>query len=110
MASEVKNERYVMVGENVTYKELLSKLAILFGKKPPTKKLSKKVMFFSSGIDWMLNKLFGVKRKLVKATVRSMFTISLYDSSKIKESFKFQFTPIDKTLHRIVNESKNTLN
>lgn len=110
MASEAKNERYVMVGENIMYKELLSKLAILFGKNPPTKRLSKRIMFFLSRIDWLLNKLFGVKRKLVKATVRSMFTISLYDSSKIKESFKFQFTPVDETLQRIVNESMNTLN
>ncbi|MGO3181654.1 MAG: NAD-dependent epimerase/dehydratase family protein [Aequorivita sp.] len=105
MESDTKNERFILVAENISYKDMLSRLALLFGKKPPTRKLSKGVMFFLSKIDWLLNKLFGVKRKLVKATVRSMFTTSLYDSSKIKEQLGFQFTPTDETLKRIVRES-----
>lgn len=106
MASEVINERYILVGENISYKEILSKLAILFSKKPPAKKLSKGLMMFFSKIDWLLNKFFGIKRKLVKATVLSMFSISRYDSSKIKHQFGFEFTPMDETLDRIVTESK----
>lgn len=105
MNSEIKNERFILVGENITYKEMLSKLATLFGKKPPTKKLSKGFMFFLSNIDWLLNKLFGIKRRLVKATVRSMFKISLYDTSKIKEQLGFQFTPTEETLKRLAKES-----
>lgn len=89
MESETKNQQFILVGENVTYKELLSELAKLFRKKPPKKKLSKSVMIFLSGIDWLSNKLFGTKRKIIKATVRSMFTTSLYDASKIKTSLDF---------------------
>ncbi len=106
MDSNIKNERFILVGENISYKDLLSKLALLFGKKPPTKKLSKSLMLFLSTMDWLLNKLFGIKRKLVKATVRSMFTFSRYDTSKIKKQFGFQLTPTDETLKRIAEESK----
>ena len=105
MDSEIKNERFILVGENISYKEMLSRLAPLFGKKPPTKKLSKGFMFFLSKIDWLLNKLFGIKRRLVNATVRSMFTTSLYDASKIKKQLGFQFTPTEETLKRIAKES-----
>lgn len=106
MESQVRNERYILVGENITYKDLLSRLALLFGKKPPTKKLSKGFMFFLSKLDWLGNKLFGIKRKLVKSTVRSMFTTSIYDASKIRKELGFKFTPTQATLERIAKESR----
>lgn len=106
MRSNIKNEQFVLVGENLSYKELLSKLAPLFGKKPPTKKLPKQLMYFLSSMDWLSNKLFGTKRRLVKATVRSMFIKSRYDSQKIKNAIGFQFTPTEQTLKRIAKENK----
>ncbi|WP_310994079.1 NAD-dependent epimerase/dehydratase family protein [Aequorivita marina] len=105
MDSDIKNERFILVSENISYKKMLSILAPLFGKKPPTKKLSKGFMLFLSKIDWLLNKLFGVRRRLVKATVRSMFTTSLYDSSKVKEHLNFEFTPTRQSLERVAKES-----
>ncbi len=110
MDSETKNKQFILVGENLTYKNLLSKLATLFGKKPPTKKLSKRLMFFLSGIDWLSNKLFRTKRGFVKANVRSMFTSSLYDASKIKNELDFQFTPTEETLKRVTKESGKASN
>ncbi|MCB0452260.1 MAG: NAD-dependent epimerase/dehydratase family protein [Aequorivita sp.] len=110
MNSEVKNGQFILVGENVTYKELLSRLALIFNKKPPTKKLPKNLMFFLSGMDWLSNKLFNTKRRIVKATVRSMFTLSFYDSSKIKNTLGFQFIPTEETLKRILAEKKKTSN
>jgi len=110
MDSEITNEQFILVSENVTYKELLSKLALLFAKKPPTKKLSKKIMLFLSGMDWLSNKLFRTKRRLIKANVRSMFTLSFYDSSKIKNELGFQFIPIETTLERIAKETGKASN
>lgn len=110
MNSEVKNEQFILVGENLTYKDLLTRLAPMFDKKPPTKKLPKNIMFFLSGMDWLSNKLFNTKRRIVKATVQSMFTISLYDMFKIKNTLGFQFTPTEETLKRVVAEKKKTSN
>ena len=106
MNSEVKNEQYIVVGKNITFKELLSKLAVLFEKKPPTKKLSKGIILFISGIDWLLNKLFNTKRKVVKANVLSMFTNTTYNTDKLRDQFDFKYTPTDETLKRIVTEIK----
>jgi len=110
MDSEIKNEQFILVAENITYKELLSKFAKLFGKKPPFKKLPKKIIFFLSSADWLFSKLFGKKRKLFKATVRAMFKTSFYDASKVKGSLGFQFTPLEVTLERIVKETKKPSN
>ncbi len=110
MDSEIKNEQFILISENITYKELLSKLAPLFGKKPPSKKLSKTLMLFLSNADWLLSKLFGKKRKLFKATVRSLFKTSFYDASKIKNKLEFQFTPLEITLERVTKETKKASN
>lgn len=110
MDSETKNEQFILVSENITYKELLSKLVPLFGNKPPTKKLSKRVMLFLSGLDWLSNKFFRTKRRIIKANVRSMYSSSLYDASKIKNELGFQFTSIEETLGRIAKESGKASN
>jgi len=110
MNSEIKNEQFILVAENITYKDLLSRLAILFDKKPPTKKLSKNLMLFLSGMDWLSNKIFNTKRRIVKATVLSMFTISLYETSKIKNEIGFHFTPTQETLKRVAKESRQISN
>ncbi len=110
MESSIKNERYILVGKNVSYHEILTKFALLYEKKPPTKKLSKTAILFFSFLDWLSSKIFRTKRRLVKATVRSMFSNSIYDSSKIKEQLDFKFTPVEVTLKRIFNASKKPSN
>ncbi|WP_347373328.1 NAD-dependent epimerase/dehydratase family protein [Aequorivita sp. Q41] len=110
MKTNIKNEQFILVAENISYKKFFTILAPLFGKKIPTKKLPKKIMFFLSTVDGVLHTLFGMRRKLPKATVRSMFTTSLYDASKIKNVIGLQFTPIQETLTRVVEENKKRSN
>lgn len=102
MNSNIKNEQYILVGENITYRDLLNQLADLYGNKPPTRKLSKSLMLFLSNLDWLYSKITGSERRLPKANVRSMFNNSNYDNSKIKEQFSFQFTPTEETLEWVV--------
>lgn len=101
MNSDLKNQRYILVGKNISYKKLLSKMAVLFDKKPPNRPLNKNLMFFLSGMDWFSSKIFRTKRKLVKDTVRSMFTKNRYDNTKLKNAFDFEYTSLQETLERI---------
>ncbi|MEL6813078.1 MAG: NAD-dependent epimerase/dehydratase family protein [Bacteroidota bacterium] len=102
MDSDIKNERYVLVGENMYYKDVLSRLAYHFGNKAPTKKLGKGTLIFLSRLDAVRHSFFGGKRKLIRSMVNSLFTSSVYDSSKIERDLNFQFTPMDKTIKRVV--------
>lgn len=110
MNSEIKNKQYILVAENITFQNLLSRLALLFKKKPPSRKLPKGIMLFVSGVDWLFSKLFNTERKVVKANVLSMYTHTLYNSSKIKNELDFQYTPTDETLKRVVKETQDRLN
>lgn len=104
MTSEVKNEQYILVGENISYRDLLNQLADLHGNSPAKRKLPKSLMLFLSSLDWVYSKLTGSERRLPKANVLSMYHNSKYDPSKIKEQFGFEFTPIKETLKRVVND------
>lgn len=106
MNSDCINQRYIVVSENISYKKLLSEMAIRFDKKPPKHTLSKNFMLFLSGLDWFSSKIFRTKRKLVKDTVRSMFTTTYYSNSKFSNQFDFKFIATSETLDRIANETK----
>ena len=99
--STIKNEAYILVAKNIYYKELLTKISVSLNKKPPNKTIAKWMMISVVNLDWLLYKVFRIKRKLLKATVRSLYKTSFYDASKIKEVLGFKFTPSDKMIERV---------
>ncbi|MEZ4858447.1 MAG: NAD-dependent epimerase/dehydratase family protein [Flavobacteriaceae bacterium] len=107
MESNIVNERYLLVSENLEYKEFLSIASHAFGKEAPLKSISKRVMLWASAMDWLWAKLFGTKRRLLKPIVLSMFTYSKYNASKVEKQLEFQFTPLEKTMRRIAKNYKN---
>ncbi len=103
MHSEEKNTSYILVSDNLKYKKLLTKIATRLNVNPPKKRAPKWVLMVFSKIDWLVSKLFGTRRKLLKATVNSLYTVSNYSSLKIERELNFTFTPISETLDRVVD-------
>ncbi|MCH2490355.1 MAG: NAD-dependent epimerase/dehydratase family protein [Flavobacteriales bacterium] len=102
MKEEITGQRYVLVSANVSYKKLLSAIANNAGKSPPKKEAPKWILYFLSGLDWLAAVLFGSKRRLLKATVRSMYTDTAYDASKIRNELKYKFIRFEDTIERVV--------
>jgi len=101
LKSDLKNDHYILVGKNINYREFLSKIAENLHKKAPQKSISKGMMTAFASVDWFSNKLFRTKRKLLKATVRSLYNESFYDASKIEKEINFNYTPYEKTIERV---------
>ena len=99
--SELKNQAYILVGENILYKKLLTKISNKLHRKAPKLLISKILMLSFANFDWVLNKLFKTRRKLLKSTVRNLFKRSFYDSSKITTTTNFNFRDLDKTIERV---------
>ena len=99
--SELKNQAYILVGENILYKKLLTKISNKLHRKAPKLLISKTLMLSFANFDWVLNKLFKTRRKLLKSTVRNLFKRSFYDSSKITTTMNFNFRDLDKTIERV---------
>ena len=98
MESRTKNERFILVTQNKTYKEILDAIALVLGAKRPVKKISS----WQTNILWRVSSLFSIiTRKeplLSKYSARSAHQISKYSSEKIKQTQGFQFTEIDKVI------------
>lgn len=95
------NEVYLLVNENITYKDLITKLAVRFNKKPPRLAVAKWLLMFLGKIERLISFFFGVKRKLPKALIESMFDSPRYDNSKVINDLEMSFIPLEQTIERI---------
>ncbi|MEN8775468.1 MAG: SDR family oxidoreductase [Polaribacter sp.] len=95
MDSTIKNQRFILVSENKTYKDVLFAIADGFGKK----RLSKKIKPWQTTILWrssaFVAKISGVQPLLSKYSARSAHSVSKYSSQKIKEALNYQFEKVD---------------
>jgi hypothetical protein len=104
MNSTLKNEQYILVAATVSYKEFTKKLALAFNQAPPEKEIAKWKLLLVSNVDAVVSSLFGTKRRLPKANVKSLYTVSNYDARKIKNALAFRFTAISQTISRVANK------
>lgn len=102
MEGSYTGERYILVGENMKYRDFLGRMAPLFGKEPPSKSIGRNTLRFLSKLDALRSFLFRRKRKLHKSMVDTMYHSTHYSNSKIKTELHFEFTPMEETLKRIV--------
>ena len=103
MDSDIKNQRYVLVAENLTYKEILTTVAKSMEIAPPTKLASERMLQFAMVYDWLQSKLLGRKRRLSKALCSALTRDCKFSSEKIKTDLKsFKFTPISEATQQVV--------
>ena len=99
MNSEISNERFILSGENLSYREVFTSIAKCFNKKPP----HKKVTSFMTEIVWRLEALKAAftrkKSLLTKETAQTALTTVYFDNSKILNALPgFHFTSITETI------------
>lgn len=101
MKSNIANERYILVAENLSFKTFFQEIAQNFGKKPPSIKVSK----LMSGIGWRFEKLKSLLTNkpalLTKHSASSLHNKRYYSSKKIIDTLDFNFESISKTVKRI---------
>jgi len=98
--SDVKNERFIVNGVNLKYRDCFDRIAENF----KTPKATIKVTHFLKEIAWRLElvrSFFSGKRPLLtKETANSAMINSAYSSTKIQEKIGFEFTDIDVTIKK----------
>lgn len=96
--SEIKNERFILVAENWTYKKFLQSLAHAVKVKPPKKLASLLLLKIAWRVDWLVHKLTGKRRLLTKQIVESLSSKTNYKSAKIEMALNYNFKSIDQTI------------
>ncbi|MGX1928473.1 NAD-dependent epimerase/dehydratase family protein [Flagellimonas sp. 2504JD4-2] len=95
MHSKIDRERFILVSENLSYRELFEKMASKLGVQPPTKPIPFWLLEILWRIDWLRSNLMGKRRKLTKNVVKGLYHQETYSSDKIKNAIDFKFEDLD---------------
>ena len=111
MNEEVTEERYIISGHNVSYKDLFTNIARAFGKKPPTKPVTP----FMANLVWRIEKIksliTGASPLLTKETTATAFARVYYNNTKFLTAFpNFSYTPLHQTIDETVKSLQQKLN
>lgn len=111
MNSEIVGEKYIISGENLSYKYVFDLMAAAFQKRQPHKKVNR----FLSELVWraemLKSKVFGKPSVLNKETARTAMTTVKYNNSKFLTDFPdFHYTPIDETIRFTCNRMAKRYN
>ncbi|MCK7589157.1 NAD-dependent epimerase/dehydratase family protein [Subsaxibacter sp. CAU 1640] len=101
MASDVKNESFIVISENLTFREFQSKVAKALGVKVAQKEAGTFLLQLGWRLDWLNHKILGKRRKLSKQMANTALSKTIYDNSKIKNTLNFKFKPIDSSIENV---------
>lgn len=109
MTSSVKNERFIVISENLPFKMFQTKVANALGVKPAQKLAKPFLLSVAWRLDWLNHKLFGKRRKLSKQLANSLSDKSVYDNAKIKTTLNYEFNSIDASISKVCEYYLNDL-
>lgn len=100
--SEIRNERFLCIGENIAFKDLLSEVATQMGKKPPTINTPKWLLGMAWRISGFTAWIRGTKPAVTRDSARNAFHVMHYDASKVKDRLNFTFRPLSETIENSI--------
>ncbi|EGV42206.1 NAD-dependent epimerase/dehydratase family protein [Bizionia argentinensis JUB59] len=104
LESPIKNDRFILVADHVSYKEFLGMIAKNLNAKAPYIEAKSWLLGIVWRLDWLKHKLTGKPRKLVKHMVKSTQNKVVYDNTKIKNQLNYKFTPISESIASVAEK------
>ena len=101
MQSDIINERYILVSENLSFYEFQKKVAQTLDVKSAKKEAGSLLLEIGWRLDWLKSKLLGKRRKLSKQLAKSVRTKTIYDNTKIKSNLNIEFNSIDNSIKKV---------
>lgn len=100
MESNVSNERFVLSGDNCSYKQIFDLIADGFAKPRPSIEAKKWMLELLWRFEYLRNFLTGSTPLITKETSKTSMGKHYYSSRKIVETLGFNFTPIAVSIQR----------
>ncbi|MGC1633532.1 MAG: NAD-dependent epimerase/dehydratase family protein [Gelidibacter sp.] len=92
--SPIKNDRFIVVSENLSFKEFQEHTTTALNVKPATKEATPFILAIGWRLDWLNHCLTGKRRRLSKHVTKSARSITKYDASKLENALGFKFKPM----------------
>jgi dihydroflavonol-4-reductase len=103
MKSEIKNERFALVANTISFQELFNAMADAIKVKRPWVYISPFIIGILWRLDWFFSTFFRTKRILDKETAIASYSESLYSNEKVKNTLEIDFLDI----HHYIKEVSN---
>lgn len=103
MESDIKNERFLCIGENSSFKNLFDHIALAMNKKSPSIIVKPWMAGLTWRLTWIFSKITGKETTVTKEIARSAFGVTVYDASKIKKTIGFEFRSIEEMVKNAVS-------
>jgi len=101
MKSEIRNERFVLIGQNIPFRDILNTIADTLNVKRPSRHMKPYLMEIGWRVDWIFANIFNKKRKLTRATAKASYSKHDYSNEKIKMTLKTDFTDVHQYIKEI---------
>ena len=100
--SDIKNERFLCIGENLPFRKMTDEIADQMGKK----RASMATPRWLIGLAWRISALTGLIRgkapAVTKDSAHSAFSKMEYDASKVRERLNFSFRSYKDTVENVL--------
>ena len=100
LSSNVKNQRFIVNGANLKYRDCFDRIAVAFNKPKATIKVTPLLKEIAWRLESVRSYFLGTKALLTRETANSAMTNSSFSTAKIKEVINFNFTDIDATIKK----------
>jgi nucleoside-diphosphate-sugar epimerase len=111
MKSNVSGERFILVAEDVTYKELFDSIVEILKQvqndnriKTPKFEIKKWQLQIIRIFEFVFFALFFRKRMLTKANINALYNLETHDTIKIKNAIDFEFLDMKLYLKELVGK------
>ena len=110
--SGIKNERFIVISENLSFKTFQDLTSSYLKVKPATREATPLLLKIGWRLDWLNHLLTGKRRRLSKQMTKSATSVTKYDASKLKNALNIEFKPmqisIKATCHLFLEDLKKT--
>ena len=104
MNSEINNERFVLISENLSFQQVLNFIADALKKERPTIRINRFMSECIWRIEYLRSKIMGSNPLLTKRSARSALSNHIYTAEKIQNQLGYEFESIEASVKNIAND------
>lgn len=104
MDSGYTNERFIVVSDNVPFRQMTLKIARLIQAPQPKIEAASWLLALAWKTDCLLSRLLRTKRKITKLGAQTLQQTDLISNDKIKTALDYSFTDLDSYLATIAED------
>lgn len=100
--SEIHSERFLLIGENISFEEAFGKIAEKMGRKKPHIKISKNLANFMWRLLAFVSFFTRKKPLITRETVKSAFSNTKYSAKKVEDMLSYNFRTLDEMIENTI--------